>query len=89
MTPRAELSFARIRLWLLNIYISDLEAFLAGDVNRFGRMVDGKGGGLGSEFAWRSNVKRLLADDLISNYCAKSLMDSARRAKLIGIEVET
>ena len=38
---------ARNVLYMIGIYLHDLKEFANGDVNRFGRMVDGRGGGSG------------------------------------------
>lgn len=70
---------ARCRLWLLNAYITDLEEYRAGDVNRFGRMVGSGGVSLGSEAGWRALVKALIADDLLQAHYPAELAECAHR----------
>lgn len=89
MSERANLSIGRIRLWLLRAYLHDLEEHAAGDANRFGRMVDGRGGSLGSESGWREKVAALLVDSFIVGYCAEFLGECAQRARKLGIEEPT
>ena len=56
---------ARNALYMIGLYLNDLKEFANGDVNRFGRMVDGRGGGSGSESGWREKVKQLLSNKAI------------------------
>ena len=81
----AEQLIARCRLWLLKAYVTDLEEYQSGDVNRFGRMVGGGGVSLGSETAWRVMVKALLADELLAQHCAEQLADCAQRVRAMEV----
>lgn len=65
MDTRAAVAVARIRVWLIKAYIKDLQAFYSGDRNRFDRMVDGKGGSLGSAKKWMDYITSLLEDELV------------------------
>lgn len=56
---------ARNVLYMIGLYLNDLKELYNGDVNRFGRMVDGRGGGSGSESGWREKVKQLLSNKAI------------------------
>lgn len=78
---------ARIKLWCLNAYVKDLEAFAAGDVNRFGRMVGSGGTALGSDTAWRGNVSRLAGNEAIRAHCGNDLAALMPRIEALGIEV--
>ena len=50
----------RNKLYMANVYLRDIEELKAGDVNRFGRMVDGRGYGLGSEPGWKEKIADIL-----------------------------
>lgn len=76
MDTQAEVSIARIRLWLVRAYLKDLQAFYGGDVNRFGRMVDGKGGGLGSADKWVGYINAFLNDELVVTHTPEAEMIS-------------
>lgn len=54
MSTHVELLTARIRLWLLNVYIKDLELFRDGDEGRFSSMVGSGNVSLGSAEKWRA-----------------------------------
>ena len=52
---------ASIKRWLIMAYLHDLREFYAGDSNRFGRMVDGRGSGMSSPASYRANIAECLA----------------------------
>ena len=82
-----QLAIARIRLWLLKAYITDLEAFRDGDVNRFGRMVGGRGEGLGSAEKWTAFIVALLQDENIESLCNGEWLQCRDRSVKLNIEV--
>ena len=79
----AELLIARCRLWLLKAYVTDLEEYQKGDLNRFGRMVGSGGVSLGSDSAWRVMVRALLVDELLTQYCATEIGECEKRVKTL------
>lgn len=87
MSANVERLTARIRLWLLNTYIKDLELFQAGDEGRFSRMVGSGGVGLGSVEKWRGYVVQFSTDSLVALYCAVELETLTDRIKALGIQV--
>ena len=76
---------ARVRLWLLRAYITDLEAFRDGDSNRFGRMVGGRGESLGSAEKWTAFIITLLQDTGIKELCSSEWQRCRERATLLNI----
>ena len=88
MSANVERLTARIRLWLLNAYIRDLEAFRDGDEGRFSRMVGSGGVSLGSDATWRSHVGKLVADNLIACYCHEELSELLPRIAALKIKTE-
>lgn len=53
---------ARIRLQMACAYLRDLQAYRAGDANRFSRMVDGKGYSSASAERWAAFVGGITSD---------------------------
>lgn len=81
---------ANLRLGNCSAYLSDLEKFAAGDVNRFGRMVDGRGAGLGSAERWRGFVLAILSDPVVIHGADPDrLSRCVERARRLGIDLQT
>ena len=59
---------ANLRLGNCAAYLTDLEAAAAGDVNRFGRMVDSRGKQLADPESWRRFVADILADPVVQEF---------------------
>ena len=59
---------ANLRLGNCSAYLTDLEAMAAGDVNRFGRMVDSRGKQLGDPESWRRFVVGILTDPIVQEF---------------------
>lgn len=89
MNVNVERLTARIRLWLLNTYIKDLELLRDGDSNRFGRMVGGRGESLGSAEKWRDYIIQFSTDSLVVTHCKAELEALTARIAALGIEVNT
>ena len=87
MSANVERLTARIRLWLLNAYIRDLEAFRDGDEGRFSRMVGSGNVSLGSAAKWRAYVVQFSTDSLVALHCAVELEALTTRINALGIEV--
>lgn len=87
MSANVELLTARIRLWLLNTYIKDLELFRDGDEGRFSRMVGSGNVSLGSAAKWRAYVVQFANDSLVVLHCKAELEALDARIGALGIEV--
>lgn len=57
-----QMYMAKIKKWLILAHLHDLTELKRGDLNRFGRMVDGRGSGLGSAGKAADSIKSLLED---------------------------
>lgn len=86
MSANVERLTARIRLWLLQTYIRDLELLRDGDSNRFGRMVGGRGESLGSVEKWRGYVAQFATDSLVALYCKAEL--DALRSRIVALKID-
>ena len=77
----------RIRLRLTSGYLADLEAQKAGDVNRFARMVDGRGRQIGSEDLWREFIAGALTDEEVAVAYPEWVDGLRRRATAVGMDI--
>lgn len=87
MSANVERLTARIRLWLLNAYIRDLEAFRDGDEGRFSRMVGSGNVSLGSAAKWRGYVAQFAGDSLVVLHCKAELEALTTRINALEIKV--
>ena len=86
MSANVELLTARIRLWLLNTYIRDLEAFRDGDEGRFSRMVGSGNVSLGNPAKWRGYVAQFATDSLVVTHCKAELDALQNRIAALKID---
>ena len=84
----ADAYVASMRLQMAAEYIRDLELFAAGDVNRFGRMVDAKGAGLGSDARWRAHVADIITDGRVALFIPGDILRAmVARAVAVGVQL--
>lgn len=80
---------ASAKLWLARSYTNDLVEFAAGDVNRFGRMVDGKGVSVASPAMWLGKIARISADAVVTAFFADRMNECIARLKAAGFQLPT
>lgn len=87
MTANSERFVAGSRLWLLKVYIRDLELFRDGDRARFDRMVGSGSVSLGSAAKWRAYVVQFASDQLIAQHCLPELTELLPRITALEITI--
>lgn len=78
---------ASAKMWLANSYVKDLIEFKKGDVNRFGRMVDGRGVSVASPALWMSKLANIAQNPAVKHFYADSINDLVNRAVRLGFEL--
>jgi len=85
-TPNEQFQ-AGAKVWLAYAYLVDLEEFASGDVNRFGRMVDGRGVSVANPAMWLKYIAGIAANPVVNRCYADKMDKLIKRLALAGYEL--
>ena len=80
---------ASAKVWLARIYVQDLEEFATGDVNRFSRMVDGKGVAIASPARWLEHIAGIADNPVVRCFYADKMQALIERVTKAGYRLPT
>lgn len=78
---------ASAKIWLATAYVKDLEEFARGDLNRFGRMVDGRGASVASPTMWLKHLANIASNPAVKHFYASNMTDLIARVTRAGFEL--
>jgi hypothetical protein len=78
---------ASAKVWLARIYVQDLEEFATGDVNRFSRMVDGKGVAIASPAMWLEHIAGIADNPVVRCFYADKMTALLERLTKAGYKL--
>lgn len=78
---------ASAKIWLASAYVKDLIEYHKGDVNRFGRMVDGRGVSVASPAMWLGKLANIAANPAVKHFYADSINSLIKQVTLAGFKL--
>lgn len=87
-TPNEQFQ-AGAKVWLAYAYTTDLLEFAAGDVNRFSRMVNGRGVAVASPAMWLQYLANIANSPVVQHFYADKINDYITRLQAAGYQLPT